>query len=103
MSAGFGTARLSPRLMAPTPAPRGPSSARCHAPALCQVLDARTGDPVWKLGDFDCCRRSGEPVHGFTAHYAAPELAAAELIGQTTFASGKMDIFSAGDSTCDPV
>ena len=64
-----------------------------------QVLDTRTGDQVWKLGDFDCCRRFGEPVHGFTAHYAAPELAAAELQGKTPIASEKMDIFSAGDPT----
>ena len=61
-----------------------------------QVQDTRTGYQVWKLCDMDCCRRFGEPVHGFTAHYAAPELAAAELEGKTPIASDKMDIFSAG-------
>ena len=63
---------------------------------LFQVIDARSGDPIWKLGDFDSCRRVGEPVGGFTPHYAAPELAAAELDGEPIGADVKMDIFAAG-------
>ena len=66
-----------------------------------QVLDVRTGDPIWKLGDFDTCRRVGEPVGGFTSHYAAPELAAAELDGIPIAADAKMDIFSAGLSVLE--
>ena len=68
---------------------------------LFQVLDERTGDPIWKLGDFDTCRRTGEPVGGFTSHYAAPELASAELDGRAIAADAKMDIFSAGLSVLE--
>jgi hypothetical protein len=72
----------------------------CHLdikPAnIFQLNDPRTGDVIWKLGDFDACRREGEPVSGFTAHYAAPELAAAELEGSVIGASIKMDVFSTG-------
>merc|ERR1711871_439194 len=61
-----------------------------------QVLDPHTGDSTWKLGDFDQCRRAGEPVGGFTAPYASPELATAMLAGEDIAATDKMDIFSAG-------
>jgi len=61
-----------------------------------QVLDPHTGDSSWKLGDFDQCRRVGEPVGGFTAPYASPELAIAMLAGDDIAATDKMDIFSAG-------
>ncbi|KAL1525865.1 hypothetical protein AB1Y20_020696 [Prymnesium parvum] len=61
-----------------------------------KVMDARTQDDIWKLGDMDSVCSEGESVHSFTVHYSAPELARAELDGAKTFAKHKMDIWSAG-------
>ena len=51
----------------------------------------------WKLFDLDTSRRKNEPVGGFTANYAAPELARASLKGdETPLADPKMDVWATG-------
>ena len=59
---------------------------------------ARLASQIWKLGDFDSHRKQNEAVGAFTAHYTAPEVAAAELQGKLKElrSDPKMDIFSAG-------
>ncbi|RKP11390.1 hypothetical protein BJ684DRAFT_22050 [Piptocephalis cylindrospora] len=51
---------------------------------------------IWKLIDFDCACKVGQPVRGLTLDYCAPEVLHATRAGKTLMATHALDMFSCG-------
>ncbi|RKP11456.1 kinase-like domain-containing protein, partial [Piptocephalis cylindrospora] len=51
---------------------------------------------IWKLIDFDCACKVGQPVRGLTLDYCAPEVLHATRAGKSLMATHALDMFSCG-------
>ncbi|RKP13039.1 hypothetical protein BJ684DRAFT_20445, partial [Piptocephalis cylindrospora] len=51
---------------------------------------------IWKLIDFDCACKTGQPVRGLTLDYCAPEVLHATRAGKSLMATHALDMFSCG-------